>query len=477
MPSGSAQNSPSSIRSVSASYEDRSGLTPKEIVAELNRHVVGQPEAKRALAVALRNRWRRQKLTSDLKNEIARKNVLMIGPTGCGKTELCRRIAKLCNAPFIRTEATKYTETGFHGRDVDQIIRDLLDVAIQQAKSRMREAMRPEVKCRINDVILRILVGEATSESTRQTFRRLLAEGALEEREIEVEVPESSLHGVGGTSGGDGMSQAIGNIFGNMGGAGAGPGGPQGGAIFVQNLLSGLGVRKVRQKMTIAAARPVLESVELDKMLNQETIVKEAIRSTEQDGIVFFDEIDKICTRAEHRDGHDASAEGVQRDLLPLIEGTSVSTKYGNVQTDHILFIASGAFHHVKPSDMLAELQGRLPIRVELKALSEEDLNRILVEPENNLVRQQIELLRTEGVELKFTDSAVKEIARCAAEVNSSVENIGARRLTTIMERILEDVSFDAPELAGQNVVIDQDAVRTKVGDMLLKTDLSKFVL
>eukprot|EP01027_Heterolobosea_sp_BB2_P004512 GEZU01006911.1.p1 GENE.GEZU01006911.1~~GEZU01006911.1.p1 ORF type:complete len:576 (-),score=199.17 GEZU01006911.1:148-1875(-) len=438
-------------------------LKPKEIVAELDRYIVGQSEAKRAVAIALRNRWRRHQLSAELREEVMPKNILMIGPTGVGKTEVARRLAKLAQAPFIKVEATKFTEVGFHGRDVDQIIRDLVEVSIQQTKVKLREQMREKAQRAAEERILEILVGDSAAD-TKEQFRQMLRDGDLDNREIQVEVPDHIAKKKNNQPQFE-MSPGVGGSIPGL-------------DSLLKDLSSAFRKTPSRvKKMKISKCRPILEEIEIEKMLNNESITAEAIRAVEEDGIVFIDEIDKICSKKEHRDGHDASSEGVQRDLLPLIEGTTISTKYGNVKTEHILFIASGAFHSVKPSDMLAELQGRLPIRVELKGLTRDDLYRILTEPKFNLLTQHIELLKTENLNLQFTDAAIREIAAVAAEVNSTVENIGARRLHTVLERIIEDISFDAPDKAGSTVVIDAPDVRARVGDMLSKTDLTKFIL
>jgi ATP-dependent HslUV protease ATP-binding subunit HslU len=430
-----------------------SALTPSQVVDELNRFIVGQTEAKKAVAIALRNRWRRHRLSDELKEEVLPKNILMIGPTGVGKTEIARRLAKLCQAPFIKVEATKFTEVGFHGRDVDQIIRDLMDIGITHTKTKLKEKYKDEAAKRVEEIILDHLVGKA-DPAGRETYRGLLRNKELEEREIEVELPEKQAKPAIG-----------GHINENI--------------MQFQEMIQSMMSRSSRvslRKVKIKNARSTLEDAELDKMLNNDQVVKEAIRAVEEDGIVFIDEIDKICTGAKDY-GHDASAEGVQRDLLPLIEGTVINTKYGNIKTDHILFIASGAFHSVKPADMLAELQGRLPIRVELKGLTEEDLVRILKEPEHNILKQNIELLKTEDVDLYFSEESIKELASVGAEINSTIENIGARRLLTVVEKVLEDISFNAPNLKGQRVEITKQLIREKVGDLLKKADLSKFVL
>jgi ATP-dependent HslUV protease ATP-binding subunit HslU len=432
-------------------------FTPREIVSELDRYIIGQKDAKRAVAIALRNRWRRLQLNPKLREEILPKNILMIGPTGCGKTEIARRLARLADAPFIKVEATKFTEVGYVGRDVEQIIRDLLEIALIQIKAQYREKVKENARIHGQERILNALVGEKASEETRDKFRRMLQEGVLEEKEIEIQVQENP------------QSLPALDIPGMPG--------AQMGMINLGDLLGKtFGSRTKERRLKVSEARVLLETEESDKLLDPEAVIKEAIQSVEEKGIVFVDEIDKICARSE-RSGGDVSREGVQRDLLPLLEGTTVSTKHGMVKTDHILFVTSGAFHLAKPSDLLPELQGRLPIRVELHSLSQEDFVRVLLEPEASLICQYKALLKTEEVELDFTSDGVEEIALLASEINSSVENIGARRLHTVLERLLEEISFTASEKPGETFKIDSTYVRQKVGDLAKNTDLSRFIL
>jgi ATP-dependent HslUV protease ATP-binding subunit HslU len=431
-------------------------FSPREIVSELDRYIVGQQEAKRAVAIALRNRWRRQQLAPELREEVLPKNILMIGPTGVGKTEIARRLAKLAQAPFLKVEATKFTEVGYVGRDVEQIVRDLVEIAIAMTKERLRRDVAAKAEILAEERVLDALVGEGASADTRAKFRKMLRAGELNDREIEIKVKES---------GGLPTFEIPGM-----------PGAQVGMVNLGEMLGQAFGGRAKKRKLTVAESYEVLMAEESDNLLDQEKVVHEAIQSVEQNGIVFIDEIDKISARSE-RMGADVSREGVQRDLLPLIEGTTVSTKYGAVRTDHILFIASGAFHLAKPSDLLPELQGRLPIRVELKALTRDDMKRILVEPETSLIKQYKALLKTEEVELDFTEDGIDALADLAAEINGSVENIGARRLHTVMERVLEEISFTATDHPGAVLRIDSGYVRDRLAPLAKNADLSKFIL
>jgi ATP-dependent HslUV protease ATP-binding subunit HslU len=433
-------------------------LTPREIVSELDRYIVGQHDAKRAVAIALRNRWRRQQLPEELREEVLPKNILMIGPTGCGKTEIARRLAKLAQAPFLKVEATKFTEIGYVGRDVESIMRDLVEVSIAMTRERKRKEVEARAELAAEERVLDALVGQNASQDTRQKFRKMLREGQLDDKEIEIQV-QSSGPGTLPTFEVPGMP------------------GAQMGMINLNEVLGkAFGGSARPRRMTVAESHEVLMAEESDKLLDQEKLVREAILAVEQNGIVFLDEIDKITARAE-RAGADVSREGVQRDLLPLIEGTTVATKHGAVKSDHVLFIASGAFHLAKPADLLPELQGRLPIRVELKALDRGDFIRILTEPENSLIKQYKALLATEEVTLDFTEDAIAEIADLAAEVNRGVENIGARRLHTVMERLLDEISFAATDNPGEQVTVDAAYVRKHVGELAKNADLSKFIL
>src|ERR1700742_4941274 len=431
-------------------------FSPREIVSELDRFIVGQSDAKRAVSIALRNRWRRLQLTGSLREEVLPKNILMIGPTGAGKTEIARRPAKLAGAPFIKVEATKFTEVGYVGRDVEQIIRDLVEVAISQTRERKRKDVQARAQLAAEDRVLDALVGANSSAATRDSFRKKLRAGELNDKEIEIETQSS----------GAGMP-----LFEIPGMPGA-----QMGAISIGDIFGKLGQRTKTRRVTVKESYEILINEESDKLLDTDQLVQEAIHAVENNGIVFLDEIDKITAR-EGRMGADVSREGVQRDLLPLIEGTTVSTKHGTVKTDHILFIASGAFHLAKPSDLLPELQGRLPIRVELQALTRDDMRRILTEPEASLIKQYVALMKTEGVTLEFTPDAIHAIAGIAVEVNSNVENIGARRLQTVMERVLDEISFAAPDRSGKTVRIDASYVREHIGDLAKNADLSRFLL
>jgi len=432
-------------------------FSPREIVSELDRYIVGQRDAKRAVAIALRNRWRRQQLPEDLREEVLPKNILMIGPTGVGKTEISRRLARLAEAPFIKVEATKFTEVGYVGRDVEQIIRDLVEIALVMTRTRKRKDVEAKAHLAAEARVLEALVGAGAGEATRESFRRKLRSGELDDKEIEVEVTDS----------GGGMPTF--DIPGMPG--------SQMGMINLGDIMGkAFGGRTKTRRMNVRDSYEVLIAEESDKLLDQEQLTQEAILSVEQNGIVFLDEVDKICARAE-RQGGDVSREGVQRDLLPLIEGTTVSTKHGAVKTDHILFIASGAFHIAKPSDLLPELQGRLPIRVELKALGKDELRRVLTEPEASLIKQYVALMETEGVTLTFTDDGIDAIADIAASVNATVENIGARRLHTVMERVLDEISFGATDRTGETVTVDAPYVQKHIGDLSKNTDLSKFIL
>jgi ATP-dependent HslUV protease ATP-binding subunit HslU len=433
-----------------------SEFTPREIVSELDRYIVGQPEAKRAVALALRNRWRRKQLPEGLREEVTPKNILMIGPTGVGKTEISRRLAKLAKAPFLKVEATKFTEVGYVGRDVEQIVRDLVEVAIGMVRERRRKEVIGKAEANAEERVLNALVGATAQPSTRESFRTKLRGGLLDDKEIELDMADTASP-LGGFDIPGQPGSSIGMV--NLG-----------------DLLKGFGGRSKRVRTTVKEAYKPLIQEESDKLLDDETVKREALSVTENDGIVFLDEIDKIASRSE-RAGADVSREGVQRDLLPLIEGTTVATKHGPVKTDHILFIASGAFHVAKPSDLLPELQGRLPIRVELKALSRDDLKRILTEPEASLILQYTALMKTEGVELSFAPDAIEAIADIAVQVNDSVENIGARRLHTILERVLDEISFSASEKPGEAFAITGAYVREKVAAMAGDKDLSKYIL
>ena len=435
-----------------------SALSPREIVSELDRYVIGQKEAKKAVAVALRNRWRRQALSDEMRDEVLPKNILMIGPTGVGKTEISRRLSKLAEAPFIKVEATRFTEVGYVGRDVEQIVRDLIEIAIAMEREKKRKEVKAKAELKAEDKVLDALVGNKASVATKESFRKRLRNGDLDDNEIEIEVQDktSGLQSfeIPGMPGGNVGMVNLGDIFGKS-----------------------MGNKKgKKKKMTVKESHDILVAQESDKMIEEDKIIKEAKKATEENGIVFLDEIDKVSARSD-RVGGDVSREGVQRDLLPLIEGTTVSTKHGPIKTDHILFIASGAFQLAKPSDLLPELQGRLPIRVELNALNEDDFKRILKEPDNSLIKQYKELLKTENVNLIFTEDGIDMLAKISAEVNSSVENIGARRLHTIIEKVLDDISFNATDKTGETVTIDKKYVNENLGNLVKDTDLSKFIL
>jgi ATP-dependent HslUV protease ATP-binding subunit HslU len=432
-------------------------FSPREIVSELDRYIIGQSEAKRAVAIALRNRWRRQQLTGAMREEVLPKNILMIGPTGVGKTEISRRLARLAGAPFLKIEATKFTEVGYVGRDVEQIVRDLVEVGIGLVREKKRKEVAAKAEISAEERVLTALVGESASPATRESFRKKLREGELDDKEIEIQVrdsggglPQFEIPGMPGASVGVmNIGEMLGKAFGN---------------------------RTKPRRVTVKESYEILLNEESDRLLDDEQVVGEAIASVENDGIVFLDELDKICAR-EGRIGADVSREGVQRDLLPLIEGTTVATKYGPVKTDHILFIASGAFHVAKPSDLLPELQGRLPIRVELRPLTKEDFRRILTETEASLIKQYVALMATEEVGLEITDDAIDAIASIAVAINESIENIGARRLQTVMERVLDEISFSASDRAGDKLVVDAAYVEKHIGDLARNTDLSRFIL
>ena len=433
-----------------------SSLSPREIVSELDRYVIGQSEAKKAVAIALRNRWRRQELTNEMKEEVLPKNILMIGPTGVGKTEISRRLSKLAQAPFIKVEATRFTEVGYVGRDVEQIIRDLLEIAIAMEKEKKRKEVKAKAQLLAEERVLNTLVGSKASIATKESFRKRLRNGDLDDNEIEIDMKDSN--------------QMPSFEIPGMPGANIG-------MINVGDMLGkAMGSKSKKRKMNVKESHEILLAEESDKMIEQDKIIKSAKISTENNGIVFLDEIDKVSARGD-RIGGDVSREGVQRDLLPLIEGTTVSTKYGTIKTDHILFIASGAFQLAKPSDLLPELQGRLPIRVELKALNSEDFKRILKEPDNSLIKQYVALLQTENVELNFSEDSIETISKLATEINSSVENIGARRLHTIIEKVLDEISFTAPDRGGEKITIDKKYIESHLGQLVKDTDLSKFIL
>ena len=430
-------------------------FSPREIVSELDRYVIGQADAKKAVAIALRNRWRRQELPDDLREEVLPKNILMVGPTGVGKTEISRRLSKLSEAPFIKVEATKFTEVGYVGKDVEQIIRDLIEISIALVKEKKRKEVEAKSQLSSEERVLDTLVGKSATPATRESFRKRLRAGDLDDTVIEIAVqdnPSTPSFEIPGMQGGVGMVN-IGDIFGK-GSAG----------------------KKKKKKMSVKESYEYIIQEESDKLIDQDQIIKEAKFSVENNGIVFLDEIDKVSARSE-RSGTDVSREGVQRDLLPLIEGTTVNTKHGPIKTDHILFIASGAFQLAKPSDLLPELQGRLPIRVELQPLTKQDFVRILKEPDNSLIKQYVALMKTENVELQFTDDGIEELAEISSQINSTIENIGARRLHTILEKVLEEISFSAPDKNGEKIVVDKSFVQKNLGDIIKDKDLSKFIL